>query len=308
MGGDPAVTHLSPQNQSSHCLQQPLAAHHINNHQRHHWRRPKDSLGAPLPHWSPKEADAVIAIQDVSDCLDAIGTRHVNIILGESATTNVALASPLANTNTELTKKPACAHQRPAEHNLSTKQPQHTQSATPNPATQQTEPTGTTTEPTTTSQPSTEKCTVSSGCSQPHTGTTLHAHPPQTMPEFTLPYQQQPAVTSTTSSNRGRDACKDTWLCPPSSTLATQQDLQREQPLSTTTRTHPNTRTPPPPGNNPPSTSKLDVSQRLPTPLAQATANHKHSTLGKFPHNYLQGVRDLVTHTTLPLNPPSFVF
>ena len=63
-----------------------------------------------------------------------------------------------------------------------------------------------------------------------------------------------------------------------------------------------------PPGNNPPPTSKQDNSQRSPTPSAQVTANHKQSTFGDFPHNYLQAVMELVIHTTLPPNPLSFVF
>ena len=41
---------------------------------------------------------------------------------------------------------------------------------------------------------------------------------------------------------------------------------------------------------------------------AQATANHEQSTFKDFPHDYLQAIRELVTHTTLPPNPPSFVF
>ena len=41
---------------------------------------------------------------------------------------------------------------------------------------------------------------------------------------------------------------------------------------------------------------------------AQATANHENSTFGYFPQDYLQAVRELVTHTTPSPNPLSFVF
>ena len=74
------------------------------------------------------------------------------------------------------------------------------------------------------------------------------------------------------------------------------------------TGTCPNTCTLPPPGNNPPSTPKQDDSQRSSNLPAQVTANHDQSTFGDFLHNYLQAVRELVTHTTPPSNPPSFIF
>ena len=115
-------------------------------------------------------------------------------------------------------------------------------------------------------------------------------------------------VTPTTSSNRGQVVQQEIQQCSLSSTLATQQDLQRERILSATTGTHPNTCTLSPPGNNPPPTSWQDNSQRLPTLLAQVTANHEQYTFGDFLHDYLQAVSELVTHTTLPLNPSSFVF
>ena len=72
--------------------------------------------------------------------------------------------------------------------------------------------------------------------------------------------------------------------------------------------THPDMCTPPPPGNNPPSTSGQHDSQRFPTLPAQATVNHEQSTFRDFLPNYLQAVSELVTHSTPPLNCPSFVF
>ena len=105
------------------------------------------TLCASLLHWSPTEVNTVNAIDNTNDRLDAIGTRHANIILGESETTTVALASPLANANTTPSGEPDRYRQHPTQCALREQHPQHTQHTTPSPETKQIEPIGTTVEP-----------------------------------------------------------------------------------------------------------------------------------------------------------------